>query len=111
MMVVTSPIGLQAPPALAAMITMPAKVHRSFLSLISLRSSAHITMAVVMLSRAALRKKVMMLSTHIKVTLFVPVILSVITRKPSWASMSSTIVMAPIRKKRMLAMSPRCSNR
>ena len=111
MMVVTSPMGLQAPPALAAMITMPAKVQRSLRSRISLRSSALITMAVVMLSSAALRKKAMMLSIHSSDTLLVPVMRSVITRKPSCTSISSTTVMAPIRKKRIPAMSPRCSMR
>ena len=81
-MVVTSPMGLHAPPALAASITMPAKSHRSFLSAISLLSRAHMTMAVVMLSSNAERKKVSKLSSHSSFFLFVVVILSVMIRKP-----------------------------
>ena len=48
----------------------------------SLRSRAIITMAVVMLSSRAERKKVRMLMTHRSFFLLVVVILSVMTRKP-----------------------------
>ena len=110
MMVVTSPMGLHAPPALAAITTMPARIHRSCLSFTSLRSNAHITIVVVMLSSAALRKKVMVPTTQMSIDFRWPVMWSVITRNPSCASTSSTIVMAPMRKKRMLAISDRCSS-
>lgn len=53
----------------------------------------------------------MMLSTQIRVTLLVPSNPASFTRNPSCASMGSTMVMAPMRKNRMLAISPRCSSR
>ena len=82
MMVVTSPMGLQAPPALAARMTMPAKSQRSFLSAMSLRRSATMTMAVVMLSSRAERKKVRMETTQRSFFLSVVLMRSVMTVKP-----------------------------
>ena len=107
MMVVTSPMGDHAPPALAATITILAKNQRSWRSPMSLRSSATITMEVVRLSKTADMKKARMEMTHSSFTLLVVEILSVIMRKPPSVSMSSTIVIAPIRKKRISAISPR----
>ena len=57
MVVVTSPMGDHAPPALAAMTTMPAKSHRVCLSSISLRSKETITIDVVKLSSNAEKKE------------------------------------------------------
>ena len=58
MVVVTSPMGDHAPPALALMITAPAKSHRVGLSAINFRSKEIITIEVVRLSKAAEKKKV-----------------------------------------------------
>src|SRR5688572_4809689 len=56
--VVTSPMGDQAPPALAAMTIMPAKNKRMFLFGTSFRTRETMTIDVVRLSRMAERKKV-----------------------------------------------------
>ncbi len=82
MMVVTSPMGLQAPPEFAARMTMPPKNQRSCLSGINFLRSVTITMAVVRLSRIAEKKKVMKLSTQRSFTLFVVLIWSVMMEKP-----------------------------
>ena len=58
-MVVTSPTGDQAPPALAAISTAPAYIHRSRPEGISFRSMATITMAVARLSSRAEMTKAM----------------------------------------------------
>lgn len=81
--VVTSPIGDHAPPALAAIISTPANIHKSCLFEISFLSNADITIAVVRLSSAADKKKVKMLNIQINFTLLVVLILSVITENPS----------------------------
>ena len=81
--VVTSPIGDQAPPALAATTTIPAKNQRSYLSSINFLSKETITIVVVKLSKAAEKKKVSTLTIHNNFTLFFVVILSVIIEKPS----------------------------
>ena len=81
--VVISPIGDQAPPALADSITIPANIHKFSLSLISFVSKADITIAVVKLSRAAEKKKVIIHKIHIKATFLLVVILSVIIENPS----------------------------
>ena len=101
MVVVTSPITVQAPPALAAITTMPAKNSRVSRSATSFRSNEIITMVVVRLSSTADRKNVNQLTIQSSWTLFLALIRSVISEKPSWASTSSTIVIAPIRKKMM----------
>ena len=64
--VVTSPIGVQAPPALAAMTMMPAKNRRSSCLARILRISEIATMVVVRLSRMAERKKVTKPTSHIR---------------------------------------------
>src|ERR1700722_3085309 len=55
--VVTSPIGVQAPPAFAAITTMQQSKNRSALFGTSLRKSETIRIVVVKLSRMAERKK------------------------------------------------------
>ena len=82
MMVVTSPMGDHAPPLLAAMTITLAKIHRSFLLAISRRSSMTMMIVVVMLSRAADMKKVMIASSHISLRLLRVVIWSVMTLNP-----------------------------
>ena len=62
------------------------------------------TIVVVRLSRAALRKKVTKPTSHIRVTCFLVRMTDVITSKPLWASITSTIVIAPIRKKTIWAV-------
>ena len=56
--VVTSPSGDQAPPALAAITVMPIKNNRCSLSIINFLSNETITIVVVRLSKMAERKKV-----------------------------------------------------
>ncbi len=75
----------------------------------SLRRSSTITIVVVMLSSTADRKNVNMQSTHSSERFLRVVMLSVRTVNPPCTSTSSTIVMAPIRKKRVCVMSPRLS--
>ena len=103
--VVTSPIGDHAPPALAARIKTPANNHNVSLSLISFGRRAAITIAVVRLSKTAEKKNVITLKIQIKYTFLFVVILSVIIEKPWWASTNSTIVIAPSKKKRISAIS------
>ena len=62
--VVTSSIGDQAPPALAAMTTMPAKSQRVRRSSMSLRNSDTMTMDVVKLSSRAEKKNVKTHTIH-----------------------------------------------
>ena len=80
--VVTSPIGVQAPPALAAMMTIPAKNLRCSASLINFLSNETMTMEVVRLSKTEERKKVMMETIQRSLTVFLVVMRSVIMRKP-----------------------------
>lgn len=97
MIVVTSPVGVHAPPLFAAIITTLAKSHLSLLSPTSFLSSIVITIAVVRLSSTADMKKVMKAKIQRSLRLFEVVILSVITENPPWTSISSTIVIAPMR--------------
>ena len=110
MMVVTSPIGENAPPELAAMMTREAYITRSLRSLTSLRNIIIITMEVVRLSRMALRIKVMMAIRHSNERLLFVFSVSLTKLKPPFWSTSSTMVMAPIRKKSVVPVSPRCSS-
>jgi len=82
MMVVTSPMGDQAPPLFAAMTITLAKIHRSFLLAINRRSSMTMMIVVVMLSSSADMKKVMIASSHISLRLLRVVMWSVMTLKP-----------------------------
>ncbi|MNE40620.1 hypothetical protein D3C80_1346520 [compost metagenome] len=107
MVVVTSPIGDQAPPALAAITTTPTYIQRSGRPRTSLRSSETMTMVVVRLSSTAERKKVMKPTIHSRCTRLRVWMRSVTARKPSWESISSTMVIAPSRKNRISEISPR----
>ena len=107
--VVTSPMGDHAPPLLAAMMMILANSQRSFCSGIIRRISMTITMAVVMLSNTADIKKVRIEISHNNVTFLRVVMRLVMIENPPWTSISSTIVIAPIRKKRVSEISPRCS--
>src|SRR5688572_12255947 len=83
--VVTSPIGVHAPPAFAAMMVIP--INNNFISRpgMSLRISDTITIVVVRLSRMAERKNASQQMIHNNIVGFLVVILSVIKRKPWWA--------------------------
>lgn len=96
-MVVTSPVGVHAPPLLAARITMPQNIHRSFLTDIILRRSMVIRMAVVRLSSMADMKNVKNERIQRSLRLLRVLILSVMHENPPCTSTSSTIVMAPIK--------------
>ncbi len=104
MVVVTSPIGVQAPPALAAITIIPAKKSRSSCLSSSFFINEIITMVVVRLSRTELRKKVTKPTSHMSEESLVVLMREVMTSKPSWASTTSTMVMAPIRKKTICAV-------
>lgn len=75
----------------------------------SLRSRATITIAVVRLSNVADMKNVMIPMIHSSLRLRRVVIRFVMILKPPCTSISSTMVMAPIRKNRISAISPRLS--
>ena len=104
MVVVTSPIGDHAPPELAAMTMSPANSKRSSRLSSSFFSNDTITMVVVRLSKIALRKKVTPLTSHNKDESWVVLIREVTTSKPLWASTTSTMVMAPIKKNTICAV-------
>ena len=80
--VVTSPIGDHAPPALAEIIIIPANIHKSFLSFIILDIKAAMTIDVVKLSSTAEKKKEIIHKIHINGTFLLVVILSVIIENP-----------------------------
>ncbi|MGY3459863.1 hypothetical protein ACVWW5_005313 [Bradyrhizobium sp. LM3.4] len=104
MVVVTSPITVHAPPAFAAMTMREANSRRSSRLAISRWISETMTMVVVRLSRIALRKKVTKPISHIRRIWLVVLMREVMTSKPSWASMTSTMVIAPIRKNTICAV-------
>ena len=104
MVVVTSPMGDQAPPALAAMMMMPAKNKRSSRLSSSFFINDTITMVVVRLSKMALRKNVTKPTNHIRLESFVVLMREVMTSKPLCASTTSTIAIAPIRKNTICAV-------
>src|SRR6187402_1743684 len=76
--VVTSPNGDHAPPALAAITIMPANQNLSCLLFNNLEQSDVITMAVVRLSNKAERKKVIKVTVKSSLDLLVVVIFSLI---------------------------------
>jgi hypothetical protein len=80
--VVTSPIGDHAPPALAAITIIPPKNKRMSLFGTSFRISDTITMEVVRLSSNADKKKVTQQTTHSKVFGFFVLMRSVIILNP-----------------------------
>src|SRR6185437_11338032 len=102
-----SPSGDHTPPALAAMITMPANHNLSSFPLNNFEHNEVITIAVVKLSRSADRKKVRKAIINKSFGLLVVVILDVRILKPPCESINSTMVIAPIRKNRIEDMSPR----
>ena len=104
MVVVTSPMGDQAPPALAEITMMPAKNKRSSRSLSNFFIKDTMTMVVVKLSNTALMKKVTAPTNHIKVDRRLVRMRWVITSNPLCASTTSTMVIAPIRKKMICAV-------
>ena len=93
--VVTSPIGVQAPPALAAMTTTLPKIHLSCGLSSNFCKSIIITMAEVILSSTEDIKKVINPISQSNFFLLRVVIRLVMPSKPLCISMSSTIVMAP----------------
>ena len=109
MIVVTSPMGENAPPELAAMITSEAYIRRSCLSATSLRRIIIITILVVRLSRMAERMNVMNAMRHSNARFEWVFITPRTQLKPPFWSTISTIVMAPIRKNSVVEVSPRCS--
>ena len=80
--VVTSPIGVQAPPAFAAMMIMPANNKRSSYCSKIFFIKETITIVVVKLSKMALRKKVTMPTIHMRFCKLFVLIRLVITSKP-----------------------------
>ena len=107
MMVVTSPIGENAPPELAAITTRAAYIMRSLWSLTSLRRIMIITIDVVRLSRMAERIKVMNAMRHRSALLLLVLSMSRTKLKPPFWSTTSTMVIAPMRKKSVVAVLPR----
>ena len=67
------------------------------------------TIAVVRLSKIADMKKVSTVVIISKVRFFRVLMRLVISTKPPWASINSTIVIAPIRKTSVLHISPKLS--
>ena len=109
--VVTSPIGDHAPPALAAMMIMPVNFNLSSLSFNNFLISDIITIVVVRLSKIAERKKLRKQMIHNNSFLLSVVMREVITSNPLCPSISSTIVMAPNRKNKIPDALARCSNK
>mmetsp|Transcript_77989 Transcript_77989/g.223491 ORF Transcript_77989/g.223491 Transcript_77989/m.223491 type:complete len:228 (-) Transcript_77989:401-1084(-) len=107
--VVTSPTGLHAPPALAAMTTMPPMVWRTCLSLAAVcRRSLRTTIVAVKLSMTALRKKQNKLSMGISNSWRPPVdvmMKRVTTENPPKWSMDSTTAIAGSKNKMSLPTS------
>ena len=107
MVVVTSPIGDQAPPALAAITIIPAKNRRISLSGINFRTKETITMVVVKLSNTEDKKKATIHTTQSRAIGFFVLMRSVMNLNPWCASTNSTMVIAPIKKNRICAISLR----
>ena len=107
MIVVTSPMGENAPPELAAMITSAAYLNLSSFSGMSFRSIIIITMLVVRLSSIADSRKVRNATRQSK-TLLSLVLTQLRTKlNPPFWSTSSTIVIAPMRKNSVVDVLPR----
>ena len=107
MVVVTSPIGDQAPPALAAITTIEAYHIRSPLSLINLRNKVTNTIVAVKLSIMAESTKAripIIQSNDFLLSVFTALLS---TSNPRCRSMISTMVMAPIRNINISAVLPK----
>mmetsp|Transcript_16185 Transcript_16185/g.44816 ORF Transcript_16185/g.44816 Transcript_16185/m.44816 type:complete len:218 (+) Transcript_16185:1273-1926(+) len=109
MVVVTSPIGVQTPPAFAATTTIPPKSFLSSTFGTSFFNSEHMTIVTVKLLRIAERKNVRKPIVQKRDFLEVVLIWFVTTLKPWWASTTSTIVEAASRKKQISETSASCS--
>ena len=107
MIVVTSPMGENAPPALAAMITQTAYQMRSLGSCTSLRSIIIMTIEVVRLSSTADSIAVMNAIFQRSERLVFDANAPRTQLKPPCWSTISTIVMAPMRKNNVVPASPR----
>ena len=107
MVVVTSPMGDHAPPAFAAITIMLLNSNRSLRWCSIFCTKVTITIDVVRLSSIADKKKVIKQIIHNSFRLLVVVILWVTILKPLWVAISSTMVMAPSRKKIISAMLPK----
>ncbi len=111
MMVVTSPMGLHAPPLLAATTITPANNHRSFWSLSKRRVIITMMMVVVMLSSTALMMNESEASIHMSCFLLPALMCSVMKLNPPYRSMCSTMVMAQMRNTTISQVSPKCSTK
>mmetsp|Transcript_47424 Transcript_47424/g.143563 ORF Transcript_47424/g.143563 Transcript_47424/m.143563 type:complete len:225 (-) Transcript_47424:1424-2098(-) len=107
--VVTSPIGVQTPPAFAATTTIAPKRRRSSSLGTSFRSKDTMTIVTVRLFNMAERKKVRKPITQNNVFFDFVVIKLVTTLKPWCASTTSTMVEAARRKKQISDTSESCS--
>ena len=107
MVVVTSPIGDHAPPALAAITTMAANHKRSSRLIINLRNRVTRTMVAVKLSIIAERIKAKIPIIHNN--LFLLLVRTALFRisKPRCKSIISTMVIAPIKKIKISAVFPK----
>ncbi len=108
MIVVTSPMGDQAPPQLAAMIITLANHSRSCVDPTRRRMTIIIMIVVVMLSSTADIKNVITAIIHSRRCPLRVEIRPVRIEKPPWASIMPTIVIAPIRNINVWHVSPRC---
>ncbi len=104
--VVTSPIGDQAPPALAAITPIQTNQRRSILSGTNRLKSETNTIVEAKLSRVADKKNASIQTNQSIFFLLFVVILLVITENPLCKSINSTIVMAPIRNTNISAVLP-----
>ena len=107
--VVTSPIGLKAPPAFAAITTIPVNTILISPFGINFLKSVTIMIAVAKLSSKAERTKVIKATIHNNLNTDVVLILLVITVKPLCMSINSTIVIAPIKNINKPEISPKYS--
>mmetsp|Transcript_25197 Transcript_25197/g.42203 ORF Transcript_25197/g.42203 Transcript_25197/m.42203 type:complete len:386 (+) Transcript_25197:1148-2305(+) len=109
MVVVTSPMGVHAPPALAAMTTTAPKNWRCLGSLMSFRSREIMTMVEVRLSRMEDMKNVIHPTIHSSLVVSFVLIASVTILNPLCESTVSTIAIAPIKKNTIWPTSASCS--
>src|SRR5690606_36068243 len=85
------------------------KSHKSLGSFNNFCRRVAITMVGVRLSNMEERKKVIKESTQSNISILVIYILCVMTKKPWCTSISSTMVIAPIRKNSTSEISPKCA--
>ena len=104
---VTSPIGLKAPPAFAAITTIPARVIRISPLGINFFKSVIMIIAVAKLSNNADKTKVTTPTIHRSFNTDFVRIRCVITVKPLCKSINSTIVIAPKRNINNPEISPK----